>query len=337
MLNALEEYDKIAIGASVQFFENHRLYELADRIKLVYSADFGAIRPLKHIYIKIFNTNSHKFIEFYEDIYKEREVPHYEDAFSVATLILAAIAAMGAYLSPIIGVEYSEWKKKSKQNKKHFSSQDLEETHYLFNYIIKAYAIRNAYYFKKIDQNEFLQLKNALKNVIFKGDNVSEETKMKIEKIWNEFNNSHHFAINGLINDLNKYAIDEILKPLRVHSLSRYKKLQTCDYIIKGTPIFPGQARGIIKIINSLKDIGKVERGDIGVFKYYIPDMTYALKRCSASLGLPESGGLTGHLAIVSRELGIPCITGVNYRFEDGQTAFVDGMTGEIGLIINKK
>ena len=46
-----------------------------------------------------------------------------------------------------------------------------------------------------------------------------------------------------------------------------------------------------------------------------------------------ERGSLLSHSAIVSRELGIPCVVGLRGAtgwIEDGETITVDGATGEV-------
>ena len=59
------------------------------------------------------------------------------------------------------------------------------------------------------------------------------------------------------------------------------------------------------------------------------PDWTPIMKRASAII--TQSGGATAHAAIVSRELGIPCIVGVKDAtniLKTGQEVTVDGSTG---------
>ena len=61
------------------------------------------------------------------------------------------------------------------------------------------------------------------------------------------------------------------------------------------------------------------------------PDWTPIMKRASAII--TQSGGATAHAAIVSRELGIPCIVGVKdvtTLLKTGQEVTVDGSSGSI-------
>jgi phosphohistidine swiveling domain-containing protein len=69
-----------------------------------------------------------------------------------------------------------------------------------------------------------------------------------------------------------------------------------------------GKAVGKVKIVKSATEIGKVEKGDILVAVMTRPDYVPAMKKAAAIV--TDEGGVTCHAAIVSRELGIPCIIG---------------------------
>lgn len=69
-----------------------------------------------------------------------------------------------------------------------------------------------------------------------------------------------------------------------------------------------GQVRGRAKIVTSVKDIDKVKTGDILVAVMTRPDYIMGIKKAAAIV--TDEGGITCHAAIISRELGIPCIIG---------------------------
>jgi phosphoenolpyruvate synthase/pyruvate phosphate dikinase len=77
---------------------------------------------------------------------------------------------------------------------------------------------------------------------------------------------------------------------------------------LKGTCARPGQAKGKVKIINGAKDLEKMNQGDILVSRMTEPEIIVAMKKASAII--TDMGGITCHAAIVSRELGIPCVIG---------------------------
>jgi phosphoenolpyruvate synthase/pyruvate phosphate dikinase len=91
----------------------------------------------------------------------------------------------------------------------------------------------------------------------------------------------------------------------------------------------PGYAKGIVKIILRAKDISKMNKGDILVSIATDPDIVPAMKMAGAIV--TEQGGITSHAAIVSRELGIPCVIGTKIAtkiFKDGDLVEVDANKG---------
>ncbi|KKU38022.1 MAG: Phosphoenolpyruvate synthase, partial [Candidatus Amesbacteria bacterium GW2011_GWA2_47_70] len=101
--------------------------------------------------------------------------------------------------------------------------------------------------------------------------------------------------------------------------------------ILKGAPASPGIVAGPVKIILDIKKIGQVKKGDIMVTDMTTPDFVPAMKRAAGII--TNRGGLTSHAAIVSRELGVPCVVGTTvatHTLKDGQIVTLNGATGEI-------
>jgi phosphohistidine swiveling domain-containing protein/DNA-binding transcriptional ArsR family regulator len=67
-----------------------------------------------------------------------------------------------------------------------------------------------------------------------------------------------------------------------------------------------GQARGLVKIVNVISDMPKVNKGDILVSISTQPDLLPAMKRAAAFI--TDQGGVTSHAAIVARETNTPCV-----------------------------
>ncbi|MBI2607808.1 MAG: hypothetical protein HYW51_03200 [Candidatus Doudnabacteria bacterium] len=91
----------------------------------------------------------------------------------------------------------------------------------------------------------------------------------------------------------------------------------------------PGMAKGIVKIIIRAKDMKKMNKGDILVSIATDPDIVSAMKKAAAIV--TEQGGITSHAAIVSRELGTPCVIGTRFAtqvFKDGDFVEVDANKG---------
>ncbi len=101
--------------------------------------------------------------------------------------------------------------------------------------------------------------------------------------------------------------------------------------LLSGAPASPGVASGPVKIVPDPSQIDKVLEGDILVAEMTTPDFVPAMKRATAIV--TDRGGRTAHAAIVSRELGIPCIVGSEKAttiLKDGQVITVDGGSGKV-------
>jgi pyruvate,water dikinase len=101
--------------------------------------------------------------------------------------------------------------------------------------------------------------------------------------------------------------------------------------LLTGAAASPGVASGPVKIVPTPDDIDKVLQGDILVAEMTTPDFVPAMKRAAAIV--TDRGGRTAHAAIVSRELGIPCVVGCEKAtaiLKDGQIITVDGSNGKV-------
>ncbi len=101
--------------------------------------------------------------------------------------------------------------------------------------------------------------------------------------------------------------------------------------LTRGLGASPGTAAGAVKIIKSIDELDKVELGDILVTTMTTPDMVPAMKRAAGII--TDEGGITCHAAIVSRELGTPCVVGTG----DATKVLDDNMTvtlsGDKGIV----
>jgi len=101
--------------------------------------------------------------------------------------------------------------------------------------------------------------------------------------------------------------------------------------ILTGVAASPGIGVGPVKLVPVASQIDKVKKGDVLVAEMTTPDFVPAMKRASAIV--TDRGGRTAHAAIVSRELGIPCVVGTEVAtktLKDGQEITVDGSIGEV-------
>jgi pyruvate,water dikinase len=85
-------------------------------------------------------------------------------------------------------------------------------------------------------------------------------------------------------------------------------KEEKLNVLVRGLAASPGVAAGPVVIIRDMNEIARVNEGDILVTGMTNPDMVPAMRKAAAVV--TDEGGRTCHAAIVSRELGIPCIVG---------------------------
>jgi len=106
------------------------------------------------------------------------------------------------------------------------------------------------------------------------------------------------------------------------------------NIILKGIAASNGIAEGVVKIVKGVEDIPDFKDGYILVAEITEPSMVIMMNKASAIV--TDKGGLTSHPAIVSRELGIPCVVATKTAtkdLKDGDKIRVDGTKGEIYLI----
>jgi len=101
--------------------------------------------------------------------------------------------------------------------------------------------------------------------------------------------------------------------------------------LLRGLGGAPGSAAGPVRILRTLKDADKLGDGDVLVTHMTSPDWTALMRRASAIV--TDSGGMTCHAAIVSREMGIPCVVGTGEAtrvLRDGEVVTVDATRGVV-------
>lgn len=103
--------------------------------------------------------------------------------------------------------------------------------------------------------------------------------------------------------------------------------------ILTGSPASPGIGTGHVKILKNSKQLNKIKTGDILVAEMTSPDYVPAMKKAAAIV--TDKGGQTSHAAIVSRELGVPCVVGTReatVRLKEDLVVTVDGARGQVFL-----
>ncbi len=101
------------------------------------------------------------------------------------------------------------------------------------------------------------------------------------------------------------------------------------EILLHGAAASLGAATGPVKIIHNRDQNDLIGEGDILVTEMTTPDFVPAMKRAKGII--TDTGGRTCHAAIVSRELGIPCVVGTGTatsKLKTGQIVTVDGAKG---------
>lgn len=105
--------------------------------------------------------------------------------------------------------------------------------------------------------------------------------------------------------------------------------------IVQGLPASPGMAAGKAHVIPNADRIGEFKDGEVLITEMTAPDWVPAMRKASAIV--TDSGGMTCHAAIVSREMGIPCIVGTKSKgapatklIKNGSDVTVDAKNGVV-------
>jgi pyruvate, water dikinase len=99
--------------------------------------------------------------------------------------------------------------------------------------------------------------------------------------------------------------------------------------LVHGLGAAPGEASGSVRVISALDQATDLEDGEVLVTHMTAPDWVPLMRRAAAIV--TDSGGMTCHAAIVSRELGIPCVVGSGEAtkvLRDGEVVTVDAGAG---------
>ncbi len=116
--------------------------------------------------------------------------------------------------------------------------------------------------------------------------------------------------------------------------MQRYQLSRRGEVIATGRSIGQRIGSGVVRVISDIKEMAKVQAGDVLVTDMTDPDWEPIMKRASAIV--TNRGGRTCHAAIIARELGIPAVVGcgdATERVRDGEPVTVSCAEGDTGYI----
>jgi pyruvate, water dikinase len=129
-------------------------------------------------------------------------------------------------------------------------------------------------------------------------------------------------------------------RPETVHSLNKSNQIDQWILLEQKSPIVTGRSigekigSGPVRVIRSVHELNTFQAGEVLVADMTDPDWEPVMKKASAIV--TNRGGRTCHAAIVSRELGVPCVVGTSRATEvlkDGQPVTVSCCQGASGHV----
>ncbi|NBP95038.1 MAG: phosphoenolpyruvate synthase [Gammaproteobacteria bacterium] len=144
------------------------------------------------------------------------------------------------------------------------------------------------------------------------------------------------WGLDGETNDLYiLQARPETVQSRSGHQvLERYRMRETGPILCEGRSIGSRIGSGVVRLVPSVKDLDKVQPGDILVTDMTDPDWEPVMKRSGAIV--TNRGGRTCHAAIIARELGIPAVVGcgkATSALVEGSPVTVSCAEGDTGRV----
>lgn len=171
---------------------------------------------------------------------------------------------------------------------------------------------------------------------------ITDEQVLKLAE-WGMIIEKHYkrpmdieWALDGRTKEL--YIVQA--RPETIHSVRNYNIIEEYKLEKPGKLLVTGHSVGNrigvgeVNRILDVKDISKFKKGQVLVTTMTDPDWEPIMKIASAIV--TDSGGRTCHAAIISRELGIPCIVGTengSKLLKNNQKVTVDCAEGEAGYV----
>ncbi|MEO6185870.1 MAG: phosphoenolpyruvate synthase, partial [Steroidobacteraceae bacterium] len=115
-------------------------------------------------------------------------------------------------------------------------------------------------------------------------------------------------------------ARPETVQSRKGPTLQRFSLKGRANVLSEGRAIGQRIGAGRVRVVSSLRDIARVQKGDVLVADMTDPDWEPVMKRAAAIV--TNRGGRTCHAAIIARELGVPAVVGCG----DATHTIRDGM-----------
>ncbi len=100
---------------------------------------------------------------------------------------------------------------------------------------------------------------------------------------------------------------------------------------LRGQPAGPGFFSGTARVVSVVSDLENFKQGDILVCDAVEPNMTFVVPLAGAIV--ERRGGMLIHGAIIAREYGLPCVTGIADAAEVIRTGDLISVDGYLGVV----
>lgn len=200
----------------------------------------------------------------------------------------------------------------------------LQDDRKMYNFKADHYLELFVREFARGYKRNIIDLKSCLPDELLSIDRISDDILFARQESWVfECEGRNIKSIVG--KDANRIAMN----------FSSVKNVQ--ESMIHGVVASVGQSfhfRGTAKIILTIDEIDKLEEGDILVTTMTSPDFVLCMKKSGAII--TDVGGILSHAAIVSRELGKPCIVGTEVAtkvIKDGDVVEIHSGRGTVKVV----
>ncbi len=122
----------------------------------------------------------------------------------------------------------------------------------------------------------------------------------------------------------------KLIKPFLIKKLDKDSANMTGMVVSTGC----GKVHGRVRILLTPRNVSKMKLGEILVAPMTSPEFIMAMKKSAAII--TDEGGITSHAAIISRELGIPCLVGTKIAtkvLKDGDLVEVNANHGMVKIL----
>ncbi len=196
---------------------------------------------------------------------------------------------------------------------------------------------------KRINRKKWLRRMDPVTGSVIKENvesgkvNAETLTPAEVRKLWElgkrveEYYNGEPQDIEWCIEKNRAYLVQTRPVTTLGGSAVKHGGSPEGNVIITGLGASPGTAKGKVRMVVDASDATKIEQGEILVTQMTNPSMVTLMRKAAAIV--TDEGGMTSHAAIVSRELGVPCIVGTGnatQKLKNGQEVVVDATNGKV-------